>query len=486
MMSSRKPGKDGFVFSCIALKKDISQKEVGARARENDSKVSRLLNKDRLDEDGRAKLVLGTGATPSEVFAATACWEALEPDAELTDEERAAIEAEILERSRLHRKVFKQMVLRSREAPPVDVYPEDADVEPARWRAAGQLARLQTLEAEDRLAAARVAPELHNWALCVEAAEESRRAASRDLEEAACWARVAVVLAERVPGPEEWRCRLLGMALAVEANVRRVEGKLKAARAGLRKAKPAWLAGSDPLQILDPALLLDLDASLCRAERRFGAALDRLEEALRVGRCRERYLVKKGSVLAVMGDYERALEALLASQPDRDADPRLWYQHRFNIAVIYTHLERHGEAKGLLPEVRAVATAFGDRIFLIRVTWLEGRLAAGLGRTQEALGLLERARVEFHAREMSYDVALALLETLALLLGEGRTVEVKALAPRLAELFTAEGIHREALVALRILHEAVESETATAELARRVLRFLFRARQDQGLRFDLG
>lgn len=486
MMSSRKPGKDGFVFSCIALKKGVSQKEVGVRIAAPDATVSRLLKKDRLDEGDRAKAVLGTGATPSEVAAATACWEALEPDPELTDEERAVIESEILERSRLDRRVFKQMALRSREAPPAEVYPEAADVEPARWRAAGQLERLRELDADGRLAAAKVAPELHNWALCVEAAEESRRAASQDLEEAAAWARVAVVLAERVRGPEEWRRRLLGMALAVEANVRRVEGRLKAARAGLRRAEPLWFAGSDPLQILDPALLLDLDASLCRAERRFDVALDRLEKALRIGRCRERYLVNKGSILAVMGEYERALEALLATQPDRDADPRLWYQHRFNIAVTCSHLERHAEAEGLLPEVRAVATALRDRIFLSRVTWLEGRLAAGLGRTQEALGLLERARLEFHAREMSYDVALALLETLALLLGEGRTAEVKALAPSLAELFTAEGIHREALVALRIFHEAVEAETATADLARRVLRFLFRARQDQGLRFDLG
>jgi tetratricopeptide (TPR) repeat protein len=378
------------------------------------------------------------------------------------------------------------MALRSREAPPADVYPEPANVEPARWRAAEQMARLRKLGADDRLVAARIAPEFHNWALCVEAAEESRRAASRDLKDAAVWAQVAVDAAERVKGPEGWRNRLQGMALAVDANVRRVEGQLKSARAGLCEAGPFWLAGSDPLQILDPALLLDLDASLCRAERRFGEALDRLEDALRVGRCPERYLVNKGSILAVMGEYERALEALLATEPDREAEPRLWYQHRFNVAVTCSHLERHAEAAGLLQEVRKVAAGLGDEIFLVRATWLEGRLAAGLGRTQEALGLLERARAEFAVRNMSYDVALALLETAALLLGEGRTAEVKALAPRLSELFTAKGIHREALVALRIFREAVEGETATADLARRVLRFLFRAQYDQGLRFSLG
>jgi hypothetical protein len=85
---------------------------------------------------------------------------------------------------------------------------------------------------------------------------------------------------------------------------------------------------------------------------------------------------------------------------------------------------------------------------------------------------------------MSYDVALALLEEAVLLLEEGRPAEVKALAGELAQVFEDKGVHREALAALRLFHEAAEHEEATAEMARRVLRFLFRARYDQGLRFE--
>jgi hypothetical protein len=84
---------------------------------------------------------------------------------------------------------------------------------------------------------------------------------------------------------------------------------------------------------------------------------------------------------------------------------------------------------------------------------------------------------------MSYDIALALLEEAALLLDESRTAEVKVLSQELAGVFESKGVHREALAALRLFQEAVEHETATADLARRVLRFLFRARHDQGLRF---
>jgi hypothetical protein len=65
----------------------------------------------------------------------------------------------------------------------------------------------------------------------------------------------------------------------------------------------------------------------------------------------------------------------------------------------------------------------------------------------------------------------------------GRTAEVQALTVSLAEVFESKGVHREALAALQLFKEAAERETATAELARRVLAFLFRARNDQGLQF---
>jgi hypothetical protein len=70
-----------------------------------------------------------------------------------------------------------------------------------------------------------------------------------------------------------------------------------------------------------------------------------------------------------------------------------------------------------------------------------------------------------------------------LLLAENRTAEVKEMARELVAVFKEKGIHREALAALRLFQEAAERE-ATAELARRVLRYLFRARYDEGLRFN--
>lgn len=81
-------------------------------------------------------------------------------------------------------------------------------------------------------------------------------------------------------------------------------------------------------------------------------------------------------------------------------------------------------------------------------------------------------------------MALVLLEEAILLLEEGRTAEVKALADELAKVFAENGVHREALAALRLFQETAVQDEATAELARQVLRFLFRARHDPELRFE--
>ena len=85
---------------------------------------------------------------------------------------------------------------------------------------------------------------------------------------------------------------------------------------------------------------------------------------------------------------------------------------------------------------------------------------------------------------MGYDVALVLLEEAGLLLDAGRTDEVKILARELQSVFASREVHREALAALQLFVEATEREAATAELARRVLRYLFRARHDQDLPFE--
>jgi len=354
-----------------------------------------------------------------------------------------------------------------------------------RERAAELWTRLQDLPDDQQRAVVRVGRDYQNWALAEKCCAESVKQVTRELGRAAFLARLAREIAERVTGSESWRTRLVGYAAAHLPNVTRVAGDLVAARAGLEEAKRLFLAGADPGHLLDPGRLLDLEASLCRDERDFERALYLLDEALPVSHSPGRVLIKKGGILVVMGDYERALATFLEAEPlvERQGDPRLKYMLLFNTAVTYTHLGRYTEAGALVGRVGEMVEAGGDGSEACRVLWLRGRLAAGLGRPAEAQRLLGQARREFAARDMWYDVALADLEIAAFLLEEGRTAEVQAMAKELVEEFEKRGVHPEALKALRLFEEAAEREEATAELAGRVLRYLFRAEHDPALAF---
>jgi tetratricopeptide (TPR) repeat protein len=345
--------------------------------------------------------------------------------------------------------------------------------------------RLANLSAEARLAVVQVAEEYQNWALCERICQASEIEASRDVEHAASLARLAQEVAERVPGPEAWRNHMRGYAAAHSANVIRVSGDLNVSDAALENALRLSRAGSDPGAVLDPGRLLDLEASLRRDQRRFEEALALLDQAIAVGRSPARSLIKKGFTLEVMGDYERAVETLLQAVPlvESENDPRLLYMLRFNLAVNFCHTGRFEEANHLVSAVQELVSSRGDENEILRVVWLEGRIASGLGRGEEALKLLQQARRKFSERNMVADAALILLEEAALLLEEGRTVEVKELSRGLVKVFESKGVHREALAALLLFQEAAESETATAGLARRLLAFLHRARHDPGLRF---
>jgi hypothetical protein len=158
---------------------------------------------------------------------------------------------------------------------------------------------------------------------------------------------------------------------------------------------------------------------------------------------------------------------------------------QFNIAASLCHLGRYSEAADLVAGIRSLAQELGDGADLAKLGWLEGLIAAGTGRREEARRLLEEAWVWFERHEMWCDAALARMELTAPLLEEGRTAEVKEIAGKAYELFKREGIGPEALGAVLRFLEAVRKETATSEQARRLVLYLYRARHDQGLHFDL-
>jgi tetratricopeptide (TPR) repeat protein len=360
----------------------------------------------------------------------------------------------------------------------------------AREQAPRLWERLSRYKTGERRAIVQENSEFRSGALCKLICERSIQAAADDAAVALGLAALALLIAELIPGEESRRSRLQAWAWAFVGNARRVGGDLPGADEAFVHSRERWTAGAarEPAS-LDESRLLDLEASLRREQRRLPEALELLNRALAIAP-REgvgRILVKKAKTLEELADYEKAVEALWQAAPlvNPGKDPRLLLCLRFDLLVNLCHLDRHAEAAPLLPEVRELATGLGNGLDLVRLRWLEGKIAAGQGHVDQALAAFHEVREEFADRSIAYDTALVSLELAVLYLEQRRTGEVKALARQMAPIFKTQGIHREALSALRLFCEAAEKEAVTIEMVRRLVEYLDRARHEPELHFEM-
>ena len=359
----------------------------------------------------------------------------------------------------------------------------------ARRQAERLWAQLQRQPPTKRRLLVEKAREFQTWALAERLCHASGEAASDRADHALELAGLGCRVTELASGKEAWRSRLQGYALAFLANARRVAGDLPGAEETFARAWKLWQTGA----IADPGLLeewrlLTLEASLHRDCRRFREALDRLAEARTVAppEAAGRILVQKAFTLDQMGEAEQAIEALRHAAPlvDGKREPRLLFGLRFNLTANLCHLGRYTEAETLLPEVRELAVALRNELDLVRVVWLDGKLAAGLGRQAEAAAAFEQVRREFTDCEIAWDSALVTLDLAELYLKKGRTPEVRSLAEEMVWIFRSQGVHREALAALQLFFNAARQETATVEMTRRIAHYLHRAQNAPELRFE--
>jgi transcriptional regulator with XRE-family HTH domain len=358
--------------------------------------------------------------------------------------------------------------------------PEDREKAAELWE------RIRKYPHEGRSALIAELPELHTWAFSELLAHESAETASDSAAAALELAQEALDVAERMPGDKVRRLRSRGYALGHIGNAQRVQGDLDSACRSFTISDEEWKAGEGcPGDLLDEARLLHLKASLLTAQRRLPEALELLDQAVTSGgpEMKGRLLIKKAKVLEEQYELDAAIatleEAELHVDPERE--PRLWLCARHNRLWCLTTAGRQREAEDLLPEVKRLSRKELDRI---RLRWAEGRIAAGLGRTQQGIDHLTEVRAEFVKLKIWYDAALVTLELAVIFLRQGRTDMVKTLAVHMAPIFRSNGVHREALAALTLFRQAAEQEKVTLDLAERLVAFLRKAQHDPELKFE--
>ncbi len=336
---------------------------------------------------------------------------------------------------------------------------------------------------------AAVEPGLKSWAFVKLVGEESVRAASDDAKRARELADIALWLADQVPGEDGPRSRIFAWAFV--GNVQRVCSDDGAEEAFARSAqlRHEEEAGDRPA-LPERWRLFDLEASLRIGLRQYSKALSLLGQAAREappsGAIQARLLSQKACILELMADPEGAIAELQQGMAlaGSEAEPRLLCILHFNLMKNLAAAGRAAEAEAMLPDLQALTAQIGNGLDTVRLRWLEGAIHAGLDRLDPAIEALSEVRAAFAKDGIRYDEALASLELAGLYLEQGRTADVKKLVVEMAPVFQAKGVHEEAKKALALFRRAVEMETVTVELVRRVVVYLRRAQCDPKLRFE--
>jgi transcriptional regulator with XRE-family HTH domain len=487
-MPRRPPPPHGLTLTILRLSKGWSQKDLAEGTGLSRSLISEYetgtteLTRDRLE-----MLAAATGWPPGSVDRVLFGLGLMQPSpdapvspVDLDVEERRIIDQAVAVGAREVAEAVRAQLIGERR---------QEKVQQARQNAEALWLRLKPLSPAERRAHVAREPEYHDPFLCERLCAESERAAASDAGRAQDLAELALFVAERVPGLPGWRSRLKGYAWAFIGNARRVGNDLPAADKAFARAKPLWKEGAPAdFGLLDEALVLDLEASLRRDQRQFVEALKLHDQAFAFARPEKAgyILINKAKVLEELEDFEGALATLQQAVPliEKQREPRMFFILRFNRAVNLLQLDRLSEAEALLGEAREVAVRLGNELDLVRVLWLDARVALGCGNQRKAIEIFEQVRQEFAAREMAYDFALVSLELAVLYREQDRTGEVKALAQQMVWIFKAQGIHREALAALELFREAAEKENLTVDMARRLVDYLTKARHDPQLRFE--
>ncbi len=298
-----------------------------------------------------------------------------------------------------------------------------------------------------------------------------------DPEAMTCLAEAAVDLAHSIdavacPGGGAGLADLQARALGALANARRVANDPLRAESDLHRALARFDEGTGDQLLL--ARLMSFAGSLFMDQRRFAEADEVLGLAFGVyAKAGERHLagktrLKQGLAVGYGGDSARAVNLVLHSltliEPAREPETALDGLH--NLVLLFVDSGRFEEASDIAWAARSLYASHGGEHLHIKLGWLDGRIAAGLGHPGRAERAFREARDAFLRLEMPYTAAIVALDLGVLFLEEGRTAEARALIRETLATFTALRIPREASAALLLLRRAARLDRLTVTVLR--------------------
>ena len=221
-------------------------------------------------------------------------------------------------------------------------------------------------------------------------------------------------------------------AWAVKGNALRLSADLRGATRCLNAALKLLEHGTgDPLE---EARVCELFAVVRSNQRRIEQAVRLQERAMRLyrraghGDRLGKAMVDLASYNALAGDRQVAIELVTKALEliDAERDPHTALAGRHNLAVFLQEAGRRREALTVLTSARPLCEKLGDRSHVLRLRWLEGKLASEVGETKLAQDAYEEVYDGF-VEYSPIDAALVSLDLALLYLENGRGAEVPAI-----------------------------------------------------------
>jgi len=239
----------------------------------------------------------------------------------------------------------------------------------------------------------------------------------------------------------------------------------------LTRRRASWRPSTHSELWADRSLV---EAALNIDQARFRAALKVLEEGFIPDLGPEhmgRLLLTKAAVLGELGWEARALEAL--QQAERclglcEKEPAVWLRLRLDQLYFLCHADRFCEADALLAETRELAADEGNATERLELSWLEGRISAGLGKWAEALEALEHVRAEHLAAGHLFEAASATLDATAILVSQGKLSRVEEIAREMEPLAQSKELRDVSRSTLRLFCKMVGRGSLKPDTARRL------------------
>lgn len=306
---------------------------------------------------------------------------------------------------------------------------------------------------------------------------------------------MGVAIAERLPAKaygERSLADLRARAWGRTANSLRATSDLAAAEQALATAARYLKMGSG--EPLEEAEHLYFTASLRRAERRLDEALRAVHRSRRIYRMvgdrhlEGRTLMCEGTIHDLRGNLAESVACcrLARQQVDPARNRRLAIAAHHNLVWQLMCAGLAEEAMAELESLRPKYHEFEDRMLLLKLRWMEARLAKDLGRPLESEQAFREAHDGFVEARIPYEAASVALDLAVLLAEQGRGRELKLLAAELIAVFRHLGVAREAFAALTILERSAQADAVTVGLLAQLSRYFAQARLQPELRFDPG